>query len=221
MSGAAKLRLSPSVIDAGDFSPALVLDGSRAVAAFCRPYPVATVGIPERIDFDITSTKFKYAVRARADDIANEQVYTEIYLPFVHYAASLDPSRPAGHNPNSGQTALTSTDGDDSNLSSRQTSKVDLIEDERAIKTSDPSSVSIRSVPYSSSTQLSLDVAIVASHGRVEIQGQTLRWWYPVPGTGEEVYTIEVQRNGGALRRDLGYVQQGNFLDVCPECVIA
>lgn len=221
MSGASKLHPSPSMVESGDFSPALILDGSRAVAAFCRPYPVATVGIPERIDFDIASTKFKYTVRVRADDIANQKICTEIYLPFVHYAASLDSSRPAGNNSISGQANSTSTDGDDSAFASRQTSKVDLIEDERAIKSSDPASISIRSVPYSSSAQLSLDVAVVACHGRVEIKGQTLRWWYPVPEAGEEVYTIEVQRNGGALRRDWGYVQQGSFLDVCPECIIA
>ncbi|KAL0242313.1 hypothetical protein I308_105942 [Cryptococcus tetragattii IND107] len=187
MSGASKLCPSPSMVESGDFSPAVVLDGSRAAAAFCRPYPVATVGIPERIDFDIPSTKFKFTVRVRADDIANQTIYTEIYLPFVHYAASLDPSHSTGQNSISGQANSTSTEGDDSAFTSRQTSKVDLIEDERAIKSSDPASISIRSVPYSSSAQLSLDVAVVASHGRVEIKGQTLKWWYPVPEAGEEV----------------------------------
>jgi hypothetical protein len=71
-----------------EVTPKLVLDGARAVAAICRPYPVVTVGVPERIDFDIKSTTFRLAVRVAPHDVAGQ--VTEIYVPFVHYAASMD-----------------------------------------------------------------------------------------------------------------------------------
>lgn len=80
---------TPKGIQSGvEVTPKLILDGARVVAAICRPYPVATVGVPERIDFDIKSTTFKLSVRVSPQDSAGQ--VTEIYVPFVHYAAHLD-----------------------------------------------------------------------------------------------------------------------------------
>ncbi|KAK8861362.1 hypothetical protein IAR55_002181 [Kwoniella newhampshirensis] len=206
-----KSRLSPTVIEDGEFTPSLILDGSRAAAAFCRPFPVAVVGTPERIDFDIYTTVFKLSVRVRADDIASKSVFTEIYVPYVHYATSLG-----------GATSGSSDYNTDSFASENSSSLglVDEVDSQTVSSKKEPGDVLVRSV--SPNPLLSLDIDIAPSHGYTEVQGQTLRWFYEAPKSGEAVYSIEIKRNGGALRRELGYVQQGSWLDVCPSgCVIA
>lgn len=81
-------KVHPKGIESGaEVTPQLILDGARAPAAFCRPFPVATVGEPLHVEFDISSTSFKFRVRVRPDDT---QGVTEIYVPFVHYAKELD-----------------------------------------------------------------------------------------------------------------------------------
>ncbi|KAH9958507.1 glycoside hydrolase superfamily, partial [Lactifluus volemus] len=73
-------------------------DGARAVKAFSRPYPIATVGIPVDIRFDIAKAEFRLVVRVCAEDaplavpstMATRPVdppATEIFLPIVHFAA--------------------------------------------------------------------------------------------------------------------------------------
>lgn len=70
-------------------------NGARAVRAFCRPWPVKTIGIPADIQFDISKTLFKLVVRVRAEDrlqgtVTDEDdaadLATEIFVPLVHYA---------------------------------------------------------------------------------------------------------------------------------------
>jgi hypothetical protein len=68
---------------------ALITDGARAVGAFCRPFPVATVGTIKQADFDIASATFKLTVKVRPEDFTASDLTTEIYLPFVHYAKTL------------------------------------------------------------------------------------------------------------------------------------
>jgi len=72
---------------------ALITDGARAVGAVCRPFPVATVGEIKHADFNIGSSTFKLSVKVRPEDFVSERISTEIYLPFVHYAKSLDNSK--------------------------------------------------------------------------------------------------------------------------------
>ncbi len=43
-------------------------DGARAVRAFVRPFPVAVVGLPSDIQFDIKKAEFKLTVRVRPED---------------------------------------------------------------------------------------------------------------------------------------------------------
>lgn len=98
---------TPEGIESGSgITPTLILDGSRAVGATCRPFPVATVGTPERIDFDIASSTFKLSIKVSSDDSVPEGVTTEIYVPFVHYAESLTSTAKRG----SMSTSSSSTD---------------------------------------------------------------------------------------------------------------
>jgi hypothetical protein len=85
-------------------------NGARAVGAFTRPWPMATVGTPTNIQFNISQAEFKLTVRVSADDILaatvaasssassprrsdtatsekEEVAPTEIFVPLVHYAA--------------------------------------------------------------------------------------------------------------------------------------
>ncbi|OCF78157.1 cytoplasmic protein [Kwoniella mangroviensis CBS 8886] len=209
-----KIPFTLESISAGDIPPSLILDGSRALSAFCRPFPIRTVGVPDRIDFDIATTAFKYVVKVKSNDIASDQIATEIYVPYVHYASSLGL-----------ETSDVGLDGDNSRLSSRNSSRIDLINGDDKDKKNGTSTV--RSVNPSIRTKddinLELDIDVKVTHGRYEINGQTLTWYYDVPSTSvEEKYEIQIKRNGGALRKDVGFVQQGSWFDVCPSgCVIA
>lgn len=191
-----------SIQSGSGVTASLVLEGTRAIAAFCRPYPMATIGTPERIDFDIPTTNFRLQVRVRADDIAKtangEPLATEVYVPFAHYAASLAPF-----------------DGvsDPADSADRYASKVSLLRDSA-------NASPINGEP--GSTRLKLDIDARVSSGKVTLSGQTLRWTYPIPSAGETVYTLEIKRRSGPMERNMGYVQQsGGWWEVCPSCVIA
>jgi hypothetical protein len=71
-------------------TPALITDGARAVGAVCRPFPVATVGEVKHAEFNIGSSTFTLSVKVRPEDFTSEGLSTEIYLPFIHYAKSLE-----------------------------------------------------------------------------------------------------------------------------------
>jgi hypothetical protein len=183
-------------IEQGDGVTAkLILEGSRAIGAVCRPYPIAVVGTPERIDFDIASSEFKLLIKVRANDSVPQGVVTEVYLPFVHYAQSLAPYS---------STNLDNASASTSNASSSLRKDIG----------------SSSATPMTSAAPLRLDVDIDTSIGQVEIQGQMLRWTYPIPQSGEQYYSLKVKRRGGAIKREVGYVQSGGWADVCGSCVI-
>lgn len=82
---------TPEGIQTGSgVTAALVTDGARAIRAISRPFPVATVGQVKKADFDIASTTFRLVVSVRPDDFTSTGLSTEIYLPFIHYAKSLE-----------------------------------------------------------------------------------------------------------------------------------
>ena len=206
---------SPSlanILSGKGVTPELILDGARAVAAIVRPYPVATVGTPVRIDFDIKSTVFKYSVKVSSVDVVPEGVATEIYLPFVHYATSLEFGTPSSTPmPETGDEELPSVASSTNLISSRSRS------------------------PAPTSEGLTLNVYVKTTHGSYITKGQTLYWSYPIPETGEAIYTIEIQRNGGQIVRpdqasfsSLDADEEGRgargWGDVCPapsSCVIS
>lgn len=78
-----------------------VVVGARGVGALARPWPVATVGTPTNLDFDISKAQFELNIKVTAadrpwggkspiraeDGEEDEELATEIYIPIVHYAA--------------------------------------------------------------------------------------------------------------------------------------
>ena len=183
-------------------------DGARAVKAFCRPYPVATVGVPENMQFNIQKAEFKLTVRVRPEDAPRpealvpprpssstgstfreaEALATEIFVPLVHYASRevLRRSRvdSMSEPPSEYRDSRSSTPVNNAPL--RKPSSLDLSASWRA-----------HSAP---GTPLAL--AVKVSHGRWAVDGQTLKWWYPVPAPGEpeQTYTITISRAGGAIQ---------------------
>ncbi|EPQ32305.1 uncharacterized protein PFL1_00501 [Pseudozyma flocculosa PF-1] len=97
-------------LDPSSSSAAAALDigalsnGSRSIAAFCRPYPFATCGTPVNINFDIKTSEFTYVIETTRQHVGRggggggndddddedggdeEGMATEIYVPYMHYA---------------------------------------------------------------------------------------------------------------------------------------
>ncbi|KAH9969237.1 hypothetical protein BJV74DRAFT_879887 [Russula compacta] len=173
-------------------------DGARAVKAFSRPYPIATVGAEFRLVVRVRTEDAPVALSRETttrpgtpssystlDDLKSVPA-TEIFLPIVHFAADrtvgslLDKSRY--------RQDLSTTD-------------VDI--DEEPVRSR--SSETLRGVsvsPYPPQTlRDGLAAAVFVSAGRWELDGTTLRWWYPVPRPGEpdREYSIVIARRGGRI----------------------
>ncbi|KAH9032900.1 glycoside hydrolase [Lactarius pseudohatsudake] len=171
-------------------------DGARAVKAFSRPYPIATVGTPIDIQFSIAKAEFRLVVRVRAedapvalrsapatrpgtpssssysDDPKADPPPTEIFLPIVHFAADRTSKQ---------KEDLSCTDAD--------------VDEEPARSRSSETLRGFAPVPY---PPRALRNGLAAA---VFLDGSTLRWWYPVPRPGEpdREYTIVVARRGGRI----------------------
>ncbi|KZP06557.1 hypothetical protein FIBSPDRAFT_966349 [Athelia psychrophila] len=64
-----------------------------------------------------------------------------------------------------------------------------------------------------------LDLDVQVSAGRWAVEGQTLRWWYPVPtvSEGQVEYTIEIRRRGDVIKTAGEPAAEAGWLDVwCP-----
>lgn len=191
-------QITPKLIEEGSNIPSdLILDGARAISAFCRPYPVRTVGRPTRLDFDVSTSTFKLWISVSAEDQAGESVMTEIYLPFAHYAESIS-------------------------LAGAEVSKSKLAKATVENSIHDLKKLDLSSKEAVASSSLKLDLEVTASKGKWDTQGQLLRWYYPTPKTGESTYTIEIRRKGGVISERLA--KPMSWLDMIPQpsgCVIA
>lgn len=207
-----KSAYTPDGIDSGSFSSSLIIDGSRAIDAICRPYAIAIVGLPIYADFDYNTSVYKLTVKVSANDVVPKDVATEIYLPFVHYASNLDGSE-------GGKSDIETRSQNTSRVSLVNQAVKEKVESESRIRTASTASSSFNST----STNLELGVDTKVSTGRTEINGQTLKWYYAPPDNGERTYTLEVKRVGGAIARSTGYGGgTGSWADVCPpSCVLA
>lgn len=167
----------------------VLTDGSRAVGAFSRPYPVATVGVPVSIDFEIKSSVFKMVVEIYPDDECTLEKPTEIFLPWVHYGSSIGFEDDKANATFSSRAA--SDDSNETAVGGRQqapSSPSSMLKADRgtvdSISPSSPSpssSRTTRSSPTAKLPSFHLDVDVEISTGRYEIEGQTLRWWYSPP----------------------------------------
>jgi len=184
-------------------------DGARAVKAFSRPYPTATIGVPIDMQFDIAKAEFRLVIRVRAEDAlvapsetttrpstpsSHSTTYnpkpeppaTEIFLPIVHFAAD--------------QTVGSLLD---KTKCKPDTSGPDVgVDDEPARSHSSETLRAVADSPYPpQALQNGLAAAVFVSAGRWELDGTTLRWWYPVPRPGEpdREYSIVVARRSGRI----------------------
>lgn len=190
----------------------ILTDGARAVGAFSRPYPTATVGVPTRIDFDIKSSVFKMTVEVYPGEVIAEGVATEIYLPWVHYASD---KQFATVDNEFGVRADRVAALDQSTVSSRRTAVNPTITSRTSSPTTGGSSTSVGPPPssilglHSSNLPIhqlaparlpafDLAVDVEVSAGRTELSGQTLKWFYPAssapPAASREEETV-----GGAM----------------------
>ena len=184
----------------GEYNAPNLLNGSRAAAAFCRPFPVATVGTPASIDFDIKSSEFNYALDVTGAELDKVGLATEIYLPFLHYGADdvaaaasgdlgnrRDKNGPATQrwarkqeqkirsedslaSSNSSLKSSESSSVDDASSSSASTVLADSTELSRATSSRSTAAPSV-------SLQQLLSVDVEVSAGRWEVEGQYLKWY--------------------------------------------
>ncbi|KAK2460701.1 hypothetical protein APHAL10511_007171 [Amanita phalloides] len=187
-------------------------DGARAVRAFSRPWPRKIVGRPKHIAFNIKEAHFKLTVIVKSEDKLNlaatneANPATEIYIPLVHYA--MDKWLPTELR---SQTAGNHTlSGSNTPVSSHLTSETASI----LTSSSDTISAGLRAIVEKDL----VDIDVTVSAGRWSVEGQMLKWWYPVPQEEEEdqELVIEVKRRGSAI-----YVNenQWSWLDaLCPNC---
>jgi len=208
---------SPSSIqDGSGITPALILDGARAIAATCRPYVIATVGVPERQDFDIASSSFKLSVRVAPGDRVPDGVATQVYLPFVHYANALDlPALYSEASDNNSTSSLIQHP----NGSPRHQSH--LFHSSQHVQKLEGTATEPSSPADRSTDSLRLDITVRVSHGTYSLKGQYLTWTYPIPPS-DQTYTLEVKRTGGALRRvtEEAFGQSGSWGDACSRCTV-
>ncbi|KAG0152071.1 hypothetical protein CROQUDRAFT_650110 [Cronartium quercuum f. sp. fusiforme G11] len=162
-------------------------DGARALPGFCRPFPVATVGVPVYFNFDIASATFELTVEVSAveeDEAWANGLATEIYIPAAHFGAEAGVGllRPAS------AAEMLGTNSD---------SSADLAD----LK---------NSVGLTGCTADRLQIEVTVSGGRWETEGQMLRWYYPrnlgvlrAAGTAESPvsmkHSIKVKRKPGPI----------------------
>jgi hypothetical protein len=188
--------LNPSQVDLPSSVSYLdINDGARALPAFCRPYPRATVGIAVDIDFDLKSSLFTLTVEVAFDSLfasAPPDLATEVYMPLVHYAASPRDIAQAVRNDDDDlpEEPIAGTAHSLSPLRHAHSPPVIA----RA-RTREPEGA--REHPGE------LDLEVVVPEGtRWEVEGQTLRWYYPRPASKDEPpvrYTLTAKRASGPI----------------------
>lgn len=194
-----------------DLSMLNLNDGARALPAFCRPFPVATVGVPVYFNFDINTATFEFTVEVDSErdansDWGNEELPTEIYVPAVHFGS-----------PTASSTLIDQRDGHQG-LNRRVVSENDVREsssedstgcphaplqsrsNSNGILNRSPEHHGVHFEPHKFRDTLQLDVTV--SVGRWETEGQILRWFYPrtpLDGQSKARYTIKVTRKCGPI----------------------
>jgi hypothetical protein len=182
----------------------ILTDGARAVGAFSRPYPTATVGVPTRIDFDIKSSVFKMTVEVYPGEVIEEGVATEIFLPWVHYASDKgfgEDVREDGGMAKKLSAEARATNVSDSNLTSATSSISAPGPPVTSILGPHSSSLSPSQIAPARLPSFDLSVEVDVSAGRFELSGQTLKWYYPAssaaPAASREEESVGGTMPGG------------------------
>lgn len=162
-------------------------DGARALPAFVRPYPIATVGVPVDINFDVKSSEFTLTVEVRHDDVAPDaDVATDVFLPLVHYALA----------PRSVAAAAREATADTAPIASLASSLTSGSLDDKSTRSLLDDSP-VEQVPPGA-----LDLDVEVSAGTWTNEGQHLHWTYPVPQSADEgpfTYRLRVVRKSGPI----------------------
>ena len=197
-------------------------DGARAAKAFCRPWPIATVGRPKDIQFTIANTEFKLTVVVSPEDLPKKRPENDLPASSSSSAFSSSSSSlceelddsvfpkkpteiylPLVHYAHSSLVAATYGQS----LSALEDLGPDFEGNVSQVFPPPPdqngSSTTLVAVPHSPADgpcPLAIDVEV--SEGKWEIRGQILKWWYPIPQPGEapKEYTIQVKRTGGSIK---------------------
>jgi hypothetical protein len=206
-------------------------DGARAVKAFSRPYPIATVGVPTDMEFNISKAEFRMVVRVRAedapvsfrsaplvtttrpgtpassivDDPKMDPPATEIFIPIVHFAADRTV----------GPLLYKSKRREEADMGMDM---IDDVEPSRSRSSETLRGMMAPVVPYPPrALRNGMAAAVFVSDGRWELDGSTLRWWYPIPRPGEpdREYTIVVARRGGRIVTKQERSHQGLWERLC------
>ena len=190
---ASSIKPTTPLLAANDISwsssnPLDLNDGSRAIAAFCRPYPMACVGIIKEFEFDLRSSVFTLEVEVSASNPVDANQPTVIFVPLVHYAATPRSVVQAARDDFSSDEAL-------KHKAKRQKIRHDIF----PVKTS--ASCFAHHARFKKATshidQLALEVDVTS--GRWEIEGQQLKWYYKKPLAGTTTERISIRRAGGAI----------------------
>ncbi|KAG8725591.1 hypothetical protein FRC12_024176, partial [Ceratobasidium sp. 428] len=184
-----------------------ITSGTRGVGAFARPWPIATVGTPIHLEFDIEKARFEMRVRVTPEDQCEreegkEELGTEVYIPLVHYATE-SVFRGDSNNGRSGSKGDSPSPLSDDVLSP---SRFDF---NPSTKSSIQILSSIGTLAKPEMYALEVDV----SEGRWSMDGQVLMWWYDVPKEGSKEVTLKVRRKGGPIEgvmRGFGSNRTGN-----------
>ena len=177
-------RAAPASLADWDNVYDFLTDGARAPKAFVRPFPAAIVGVPTDIQFDISKAEFKLTVRVRPEDAPSASRLgrpapgggaDEAELPTEIFV-------PLVH-----YASDKVLDGELQTAPASPVSPAGPLDPIRALASGSPL------------LALQVDVSV----GRWEADGQTLKWWYPVPASGPpREYTIVIRRAGGAIKTD-------------------
>jgi Glycoside hydrolase family 5 C-terminal domain len=212
-----KAKQSITSLDRWDNMYDFLTDGARAVKAFCRPWPVAVIGVPKDFHFNISKAEFRMTVVVRSSDISSEQ---QLRQARRRLRSSSSPSLLSS----ASSESLNLQDDDwateiyvpvvhyaHPRLVTRSHGQTNSAEDlgNSPIQGQQGRMFHSSSNSLGSSTTLitalprsdALDILVEVTGGTWSVSGQVLKWWYPLPeGDETKEYTISIRRAGGAIK---------------------
>jgi hypothetical protein len=183
------------------------------------------------MEFNISKAEFRMVVRVRAedapvsfrsaplvtttrpgtpassivDDPKMDPPATEIFIPIVHFAADRTV----------GPLLYKSKRREEADMGMDM---IDDVEPSRSRSSETLRGMMAPVVPYPPrALRNGMAAAVFVSDGRWELDGSTLRWWYPIPRPGEpdREYTIVVARRGGRIVTKQERSHQGLWERLC------